>query len=477
MDKFKLKTAKAFIIHALTILLAAHVIFYGIDASIARSDESIHATVAREIAFGSSPWWRPTFFNALYLNKPPLQLWGTAGLLHLLGDHNFVYRIIPAIAGIGSLSIIYFWVKVSFGGYFAALSAVLFALSGNHLLFDHGIRVATQDSTLLFLTLLASFLFFNFLFSKNSEKPIHLYLGALAVGAACLTKWIAGALPLIIFGVFLIVTKDGREIFKRNFRELIVAIFIAAIIPGVFLLPHLLYEFDASIAALTWNLSERLIGKGFHNQDEFYHYFEHLFWKGSYGEPLAVLGALLYGLFNFKDPKIKFLLLWLFIPLFGFSALSSRLAWYFLPAAGSVWILFGALIGSLDVKQYKSSLIKLIFVGLILVVAFGLSQQTKRLLSRGTIPLDAFAEDLRGKEYTVDFSKIDLSKDGAFGLTRRQIFYLNRLRANSISNGAQIISLIPYDEFKLDFKLQQNKHICLASENKKTKQLACLVVN
>lgn len=472
----KVKISLPVVLHILVALIAVFLITYRIDSSIARSDESIHATVAREIAFGASPWWRPTFFNALYLNKPPLQLWGTASLLHLFGDYNFVYRLIPAAAGVGSLLILYFWVKLSFGGYVAALSAVLFALTGNHVLLDHGMRVATQDSTLLFLTLLSSFLFYQYLFGSQKEKTSNLYYGSFVVGAACITKWIAGALPLIIFFAFLILTKEGREVLQRNLFKLFVAITIAVSIPLLFLLPHFLYEYEASIAALTWNLSERLIGKGFHNQDEWTHYLKHVFWKGSYGEPIVVLASVIYGAFKFKDPRVRFLLLWFVIPLFGYSALSSRLAWYFLPAAGSIWVLFGNVVEQLETGRKGSKLKFVLLLSLLLPVAFGLYQQSKRVSARGTIELDDFVEKNRGVEYATDFSRIDLSKDGSLGLTRRQIFYLNRLRNNSVEGAAKLIRLLPFHEFESDPSLLSRDHLCLKSENNKKKTLACLVL-
>lgn len=475
---FNLRSSIKLIITFIVIGIALYLLFYGINASISRSDESIHATVAREIAFGSSPWWRPTFFGSLYLNKPPLQLWGTSALLHIFEDYNFVYRIIPGLAGLGTLLILYFWIRGFFGGYSAALAAVLFALSGNHVLFDHGMRVATQDSTLLFFTLLGTYLYFKFLFSKELENSKYLYLASLSVGAAFLTKWIAGALPLIIFGIFLVLTKDGRDILKRDFKKIFLSSLIAVAIPGCYLLPHLIFEFDASIAALTWNLTERLIGKGFHNQDEWTLYLTHLFWKGSYGEPLLVLLSIIYGFYNVRDSKFKFLIIWFLVPLIGYSILSSRLAWYFLPAAGSFWILFGAAFDSLKKSSINSpSIIKSsLVIAVVSILAFGIYQQANRLHSRQSIELDYFVEEFRDADYSVDFSRIDLTKDGANGLTRRQIFYLNRLMSNSKENSDRIILLIPFAEFNAIKEYSELPHMCLNSENKKTKTLACLVL-
>jgi len=454
-------------------MLIGYFLCSGINSTIARSDESIHATVARELAFNGTPWWRPTFFGALYLNKPPLQFWGTAALLHIFGDHNFVYRIIPALSGLGVFLILFCWGSTYFGGAVAGFVSVFVALTGNQVLFDHGMRVATQDSTLLFLTLYAMYCFFRFLFEKN--QLLLLYLGAIAVGFACLSKWVAGLLPFIILVAFCVITQFGREKLRTYFKEIIFAGFIAAVPATLFLVPHFLSDFDTTKGALLWNITERLFGKGYHHQDEWWHYLEHLIIKGSYGVPLLVLFALLIGVATIRDAKSKFLIIWLVVPLVLYSSLSSHLAWYFLPAAPAVWLLAGKGFVILCNGKITSRMIQSI-LGIILTVSisFGIYHQMRRARAKKVIPLDVFVETFRKNPATIDFSNVDISKDGALGLTRRQIFYLHRLESFSSLQSDTTVTIRTFDEIK-DSNLRAP--LCLSSENNKQKKLVCLFVH
>ena len=171
-----------------TILLVAFISLVSLNYSIKRSDESIHSVVAQEMAVFEGTLIKPTFFGTTYLNKPPLQIFLTSRLIKLLGDENFVYRIIPALCGIGSAILLILISNSYFGSLIPGVFAVLCMASGRQIFFDHGIRVGVQDSALLFGVLLT---IFGFVREKNFLIILGIFIGTSVKTNEEIVLWVA----------------------------------------------------------------------------------------------------------------------------------------------------------------------------------------------------------------------------------------------------------------------------------------------
>lgn len=425
----------------ISILLVAFISLVSLNYSIKRSDESIHSTVAQEMALFDGSLINPTFFGTKYLNKPPLQIFLTSRLIKLLGDENFVYRIIPALCGIGSAILLILISNSHFGSLIPGVFAVLCMASGRQIFFDHGIRVGVQDSALLFGVLLTIFGFLR-------DKRLLVFLG-IFIGTS--VKWISGLLPAFFIILWAIFEKRRIPLFS---------LILGAAPAFLFLGYHLAVDFDSTISTLRFNISDRLIGEGHHNQDDFFLYFRNLFLRSSYGSSWMIILGLL-SIFNFK--KTGALFFWGFPGLIILSFLSSRLPWYLFPVIPSFWLMFGYV-------SWKALRGKFAPITFILILIFSLNEIApiiKRAINDNKIEkIDLLVQEL--KNIPVRFGGIDPMVDGSGKLSRRQLFYLRRLKIEPEAN-----TVIATPEFDLLFT-DWSKLDCINNENRKEKIAFCV---
>jgi 4-amino-4-deoxy-L-arabinose transferase-like glycosyltransferase len=187
-------------------------------------DEALFSSIAREMS-ARGEWVVPTF-NAriFYDNKPPLMFWLMMGSFKILGESEFSARLPAAILAIGATLATYhlgrrlFSAEVGFWAGLATTSNVIFTLSA---------RAATVDSALTFLTTLTMALFAKG--ARIGEPPeagagrianpshlaflpsswsvyawigVLLGLGVLAKGPVCFL------LPAAALGLFLLVMNE-----------------------------------------------------------------------------------------------------------------------------------------------------------------------------------------------------------------------------------------------------------------------------
>lgn len=422
-----------------TILLVAFISFVSLNYSIKRSDESIHSVVAQEMALFGGTLLRPTFFRATYLNKPPLQIFLTSRLVRLFGDENFVYRIIPALCGVGSAILLILISSSLFGSLIPGTFAVLCMASGKQIFFDHGIRVGVQDSALLFGVLVAIYGFLK-------EKGLLILLG-IFIGTS--VKWISGLLPA--FFIFLWAIFEKKKI-------PIIYMALGATPAFLFLSYHLVDNFEGTLGTLRYNISERLVGAGIHNKNDPYHYLRNLFIKNSYGSSWMIyLG--LFSIFHLK--KTRSLFLWGFPTLIILSLLSSRLPWYLFPVIPSFWLMFGYIAWRILVFSKKFS--PLIFLLLLFFCLKDILPIVKRAINDKKIDkVDLIVENLRNTPVFIEGINPMIEKSG--GLSTRQLFYLRRLTIDPTSN-IVVVTDTKYPWEKLD---------CVKKEGKTDKIAFCL---
>ena len=115
-------------------------------------DEGIYANVNLEL-FHSHDWTKLTYFGANFLEKPPLQFWITSVLYGVFGPTELAVRLLPALAGLGTVLLIAWWTWSATKQRNTALIAGLLFVLGRFTLV-HAFRTGDLDGLLtLFITL------------------------------------------------------------------------------------------------------------------------------------------------------------------------------------------------------------------------------------------------------------------------------------------------------------------------------------
>jgi len=188
-----------------------------------------------------------------------------------------------------------------------------------------------------------------------------------------------------------------------------------------------------------------VVGKGYHNQDDTWLYFSSLF-KGEYGNFALLMFGVAFSVFAFlgfvfsssalsalAHRKRKFLLVWAIVPLILYTNLHSRLPWYYLPATPALWLLAGWSCTAL-IQSFSKWRAVAIVLGLALgvIIARPLWSNFKRIQSAERLTLDGAVEEiLKSKPTSVSFAGLSPKDEGSLAMSRRYLFYLNRLALHS----------------------------------------------
>ena len=107
-------------------------------------DEAIYAEVTKEMIRGHH-WLTPYWNHHPFFEKPPLLYWSQMATFRLFGINEFAARLPSALAGVGTLLLVYAIVR-QMAGKTAALFAALVLLTTHK--FDHSVRLGTTDALL-----------------------------------------------------------------------------------------------------------------------------------------------------------------------------------------------------------------------------------------------------------------------------------------------------------------------------------------
>ncbi|HEY4475204.1 MAG TPA: glycosyltransferase family 39 protein [Candidatus Paceibacterota bacterium] len=153
-------------------------------------DNAEHQTTPLEWFDPEIPWWTKLSFH----DHPPLTFLFQNISMKILGESFFALRLPSAVFGLLSVLLIYLIGKRIFGENGGLLSALIFAITANHVFIS---RIGLQESIVIFF-LLAVFYFL--LRSLENDKYL-IYAGA-ALGLALLSKYTAAAaIPISIIWI------------------------------------------------------------------------------------------------------------------------------------------------------------------------------------------------------------------------------------------------------------------------------------
>jgi 4-amino-4-deoxy-L-arabinose transferase-like glycosyltransferase len=182
-------------------------------------DESRNAVNSMEMLWNGN--FLVTHFDGspdMWNTKPPLLIWLQVLSMSVFGVSEFAVRLPSALAGAALVTYIYFFCRNYTGHAIAGFLSALVLLTSPGFTDFHAARYADYDATLsLFVFLYATQLF---LFSRH-EKTTHLWLAALFLGCAILTKGIAALLILPGLAFALSIPKEQ---FSRLFRLKVILI-------------------------------------------------------------------------------------------------------------------------------------------------------------------------------------------------------------------------------------------------------------
>jgi dolichol-phosphate mannosyltransferase len=134
-------------------LLAGFLLFHNLSYPLMEPDEGRYAEISREMA-ASGDWIVPTLNHQPYLDKPPLVYWLVAGALKLLGNEEWVARLVPALATFLTIFVIFGFGRRIVGNRAAFLAAFAFTIMAGVVLCG---RALLLDSVLTLFVVLALF--------------------------------------------------------------------------------------------------------------------------------------------------------------------------------------------------------------------------------------------------------------------------------------------------------------------------------
>jgi 4-amino-4-deoxy-L-arabinose transferase-like glycosyltransferase len=193
------------------LIFASLLIFFGrqLDTGITNFDDAYYAQKAKEL-LNSGSFWLITLAEEPAFDNPPLPFWLTALSFSLFGVSSYAAIFPSALFATGIVLMTY---RLSFALYkdtwIASASAFVLLFPGN---FIDSSRRAMVDIPLAFFVTLAFFA----VFKARDLKPWYLVFG-FSVAGAILTKSVLGLFPLAITGIFLIVSRQWKEIINPWF--------------------------------------------------------------------------------------------------------------------------------------------------------------------------------------------------------------------------------------------------------------------
>ncbi|WP_298770180.1 lipid IV(A) 4-amino-4-deoxy-L-arabinosyltransferase [uncultured Shewanella sp.] len=333
-------------------------------------DELRHAEIAREMV-QSGDWIVPRFNNIRYFEKPIMGHWMNATSQVLFGENNFSVRVASAMSTLGSALCLFLLIRHFYTNTHALVTAAIFL----SLFLVTNLGTYSLVDSMLNFWLTAAFCSFYFASQSTatSKRLLSYSLAGLFCSFALLTKgFIALALPVIVVVPFMIWQQKLKQIIGWGLWVIVIA--------ALFTLP--------------WALAIHRA------EPDFWHYFfwiEHIqrfatdeaqhhapFW---YYLPYLLLASLPW-LFlvpsavkhlshQWKQPLIRYALLWALLPLIFFSAANGKIVTYILPCMPPLAILLSfGLIHAIEKKApgvYLGSIanaITLTFIPIVILVLY-----------------------------------------------------------------------------------------------------------
>lgn len=167
--------------------------------------------------FGYIPWWGNLSFHA----HPPFVFLIQHIFFKIFGESVFIARLPFALAGVGSLIVLYYIVRKLYDEPRALLSMFLL---GINTFFTWSARITYLEAIETFFILLSFFIFLRFM----EDAKFYFFFG-ISLGLTILTKYTSFFI-IPVFIVYFFVNKENVESFKDSIKKFILSFLLAFII-------------------------------------------------------------------------------------------------------------------------------------------------------------------------------------------------------------------------------------------------------
>ena len=343
--------------------LALALLFYRLgDGSLYDWDEAIYAQVAKEMVL-SDTWMTLSWNGAPFFHKPPLYFWLTALTYNMIGVSEFAARLWPAIFGFGVV-VLTFILGARLRSWAVGATAALLLL-----VVDQGYygywwnflslsRVGMLETGLTFWIMLALLLVW-----EAAHQPRLIVLIGLPVGMAVMTKAWPGFLAAGIPMVYWLIAGQRRLSNTAYWA-------VATLLAGLLILPWHFWQFAwhgppflHDYAGV--NLTGRLF-RAFEDHTGSPLVYLDILRRGlsiwGYVWPLVYIWAVWKAIAQ-GDRRMRFLLVWITLPLLLFSVAQTKLGWYISMIYPAIALLLGL--------AFVELLTERLALGVVVVVMFG----------------------------------------------------------------------------------------------------------
>ncbi|NMB69655.1 phospholipid carrier-dependent glycosyltransferase [candidate division WWE3 bacterium] len=415
--------AKSVIPFATVFFIAAFLIFVKLGSvSLIPWDDAIYAKIAKNMVYTNEYITQNWVPGKVWYEKPPLFMWLVAMYFKLFGFTDFAAKLPSALAGLGTVMLVFVFAKRFFGktaGFIAAFSLVT---TVQYLFYS---RMAMTDVLCAFFMTASLAIYY----SKRFDSQLNfltILISGLFVGLAVMTKGVVGLIPLAVMGLYEIYLLFSRQ--QEALGKSVLHLFGVLLVSAVIFMPWHYRMFQ-------------LYGNSFLNNYIGYHVFaratedienkeQPIYWYIIILKVsmrlwfISLLGALPYSvvsLYKSKNTKtvnsLAFILIWAGFIFAFFSVPTSKLIWYIIPLYIPLAVLNGYFVSSIynHISQ-KFELLQNSVVKFLLFYIFGIVILGYTFLVRNMI----YVPDSTGS-----IARLLKLKDTSFGI--EQFAYLDRV--------------------------------------------------
>ena len=356
------------ILHVIFLIFVSSVILFpNINNNPVNSwDEARHAVNALEM-INSGDWVTLRFNNEPDMAniKFPLGAWLIAINYKLFGINEVSLRLWSVIFTILTTILVYFLGSLIRSRWTGILAALIFITNVQVVVAHSGIT-GDYDAGASFFVALSLFLFLLF---YKTRKGSFWILSMVSIGFGIMYKsFVPGLIPLFIIFIFLLISKERKNI---NLKKLF---FYAALIIMAIISPWLIARSlsDSSFLFKLLNLDywQRLTSSVDGHGAPFWYYLIQMnqgFYPWLYFFMPGLI-VILASYFKNKDENNLFILLWFFITFLIFSIAETKNYWYMLPAFPAMVIIISLFYATLLETVFKLKFGKILSVALVAFV-------------------------------------------------------------------------------------------------------------
>ncbi|MEA1944082.1 MAG: TIGR03663 family protein [Euryarchaeota archaeon] len=183
------------------VLLASALRFYALDDRVFHHDEGVHGYLTYKLLKNGAYHYNPTYHG-------PFLYYSTAAIFKLFGDSNFTARLLPAVAGVLLVALIYA-LRDKLGESGALLTVAMIAISPSFLYYSRFLRNDTYIALFSLVFVISAVKYIKY--RNDWHRLLYVCTGAVAGALAVCTKEnayiIAGIFLLFVLG-YLIARKE-----------------------------------------------------------------------------------------------------------------------------------------------------------------------------------------------------------------------------------------------------------------------------